>query len=138
MTSNENGQFQKKHDFLIRHSTFDILWSFVIRHWSFLSAESGWPTVEKLRRVGMRSLALSLALWTGLAAAALAEVTPWGMPASSNQASDAVPIRLGRPVPISSSLDDGAVGGQAPFSAPSRRKAESGRPAGLPVPSLEM
>src|SRR5579859_8240080 len=54
----------------------------------------------------MRSLAMSMAMLTWLAAAACAEVAPWGTSALSNQAADAVPIRLGRPVPIAGPQDD--------------------------------
>ncbi|HMF19449.1 MAG TPA: transporter [Gemmataceae bacterium] len=55
----------------------------------------------------MRSLAMGLLSLMSLTMAARAEVAPWGMQAApANEAADAVPIRLGRPVPIAAPQEE--------------------------------
>ncbi len=62
----------------------------------------------------MRSLAMGIVSLAWLTVAARAEVIPWGSPASANQTADAVPIRLGRPVPIAAPTDDVAPPAEQP------------------------
>jgi hypothetical protein len=48
---------------------------------------------------------MGLLVLMALGMAARAEVTPWGMPTPAGQTADAVPIRLGQPVPIAAPED---------------------------------
>src|SRR5260370_11042008 len=62
----------------------------------------------------MRSLAMGIVSLAWLTVAASVEVIQWGAPASANQTADAVPIRLGRPVPIAAPTDDVAPPAEQP------------------------
>src|SRR5260370_35559351 len=62
----------------------------------------------------MRSLAMGIVSLAWLTVAAGGEVIAWGSPASANQTADAVPIRLGRPVPIAAPTDDVAPPAEQP------------------------
>ena len=64
----------------------------------------------------MRSLAMGLVSLVWLAAAAHAEVVPWGSPVPAPQTLDASLIRLGRPEPIIAPLDDVPPPAQATVS----------------------